>query len=114
MARIHVVMSDELVDRMDEHVGSRERSTFVARAVLERGARPDGLRAYRSFLDRLRFLITTREAAQHAGRYQRTFRRRGITIHTPDALIAGTARAHGAILVTDDVADFPMRDVRAL
>jgi predicted nucleic acid-binding protein len=63
-------------------------------------------------LNRLRFLETTREAAQRAGRYQAEFEKRGRTIHTADALVAGTARAHGAVLLTDNVRDFPMRDIR--
>lgn len=46
-----------------------------------------------------------------AGRYQAEFDRRGRTIHTADALVAGTARAHGAILATDNVRDFPMEDI---
>lgn len=33
-------------------------------------------------------------------------------MQTADALVAGTARAHGAILITDNVRDFPLRDVR--
>src|SRR5581483_5671957 len=33
--------------------------------------------------------------------------------HTPDALIAGSARAHGAALLTDDLEDVPMAGVRA-
>jgi predicted nucleic acid-binding protein len=57
-------------------------------------------------------LETTREASIRAGRYQADLQRRGITIHTPDALIAGTARVHGATIFTDNVGDFPMRDVR--
>jgi predicted nucleic acid-binding protein len=60
----------------------------------------------------LRFLDTTREAAARAGRYQAEFEKRGVTIHTADALIAGTARAHGAILLTDNAQDFPMRDIK--
>ena len=51
----------------------------------------------------MRFLETTREAATTAGRFQAEFARRGVTIHTADALVAGTARAHGAILLTDNV-----------
>ncbi|HYT79319.1 MAG TPA: hypothetical protein VEQ37_08695 [Actinomycetota bacterium] len=47
------------------------------------------------------------------GRYQAEFQRRGVTIHTPDVLLAGTARVHGAIILTDNIADFPMRDVRS-
>ena len=63
-------------------------------------------------MDRLRFLVTDREAARRAGRYQADWSQRGQTIHTADALIAGTARTHGAVLVTHNLADFPMRDVR--
>lgn len=81
-------------------------------AEVERGIRPKERRAAAALLSRLRFLETTREGAVRAGRYQAEFEKRGRTIHTADALVAGTARAHGAILVTDNVSDFPMRDVR--
>jgi predicted nucleic acid-binding protein len=81
-------------------------------AEVERGVRPKERKAATDLLNRLHFLETTMEAAARAGRYQAEFERRGRTIHTADALIAGTARAHGAILLTDNVRDFPMRDVR--
>ena len=80
-------------------------------AEVERVIRPKERRAAEALLGRLRFLETTREAAIRAGRYEAQFERRGVTIHAADALVAGTARAHGAILVTDNVGDFPMRDV---
>ena len=80
-------------------------------AEVERGIRPKEREAATDLLDRLRFLETTREAALRAGRYQAEFERRGRTIHTADALIAGTARAHGAVLLTDNVRDFRMRDL---
>jgi predicted nucleic acid-binding protein len=81
-------------------------------AEVERGVRPKERRAVTALLSRLRFLETTQEAAVRAGRYQAEFEKRGRTIHTADALIAGTARVHGAILVTDNVRDFPMRDIK--
>jgi predicted nucleic acid-binding protein len=80
-------------------------------AEVERGLRPGERDAVRDLLDRLRFLVTTREAAARAGRYQAEFGARGRTIEIADALIAGTARAHGAILLTDNLSDFPMADV---
>jgi len=81
-------------------------------AEIERGVRPKERKAVSGLLDRLRFLETNREAAARAGRYQAQFEKRGLTIHTADALVAGTARAHGAILLTDNIGDFPMRDVK--
>lgn len=83
-------------------------------AELERGLRPKDRSEAEVLVGRLTFLPTTREAAVRAGRYQAQFAKRGVTIHTPDALVAGTARAHGAILLTDNARDFPMRDVRVL
>lgn len=80
-------------------------------AEIERGVRPKERKAATALLERLRFLETGREAAVRAGRYQRTFEKRGRTIHTADALVAGTARAHGAIVLTDNVRDFPMTDL---
>ncbi len=81
-------------------------------AEVGRGLHPKERRAAMTLLDRLDFFETTREAGQRAGRYQAEFQRQGRTIHTADALIAGTARVHGAILITDNLDDFPMADVR--
>ena len=87
-------------------------TTCVNLAEVERGLRPRERRRAAAFLDGLRFLITDREAARRAGRYQAEWAKRGRTIHTADALIAGTARAHGAVLLTHNLDDFPMRDLR--
>lgn len=84
----------------------------VTIAEIERGLRPAERRAAESLLDRMDFLPTTREAAERTGRYQADWARKGRTLHVADALVAGTARAHGAVLVTDNVADFPMKDIR--
>jgi predicted nucleic acid-binding protein len=80
-------------------------------AEIERGVRPKERKAAEALLTRLRFFETTREAATGAGRYQAQFERRGVTIHTADAIVAGTVRAHGATLLTDNVRDFPMTDI---
>jgi predicted nucleic acid-binding protein len=87
-------------------------TTCVNLAEVEAGLRQRERRKAGVLLDRLRFLPTDREAAHRAGRYQADWARRGRTIQTPDALVAGTARAHGAILVTHNTDDFPMRDVQ--
>lgn len=87
-------------------------TTCVNLAEVERGLRPKERRRAATFLDALRFLVTDREAARRAGQYQADFASRGLTIHTADALIAGTTRAHGAVLLTHNISDFPMPDVR--
>lgn len=83
-------------------------------AEVERGLQPKERRAAEALLDRLDFLPTTLEASQRAGDYQTDWTRRGRTVHLANALVAGTARAHGAVLVTDNVADFPMKDIRVI
>ena len=93
-------------------VGHSLGTTCVNVAEVERGLRPNERKRTQALLDRLSFLETTREAAVRAGRYQAEWARRGRTIHTADALIAGTARAHGAVVLTDNLDDFPMRDVQ--
>jgi predicted nucleic acid-binding protein len=87
-------------------------TTCVNVAEVEAGLRPSERRRVEAILTRLRFLVTDREAAIRAGRYHSDWAKRGRTIHTPDALVAGTARAHGAVVVTDNLDDFPMRDIR--
>lgn len=87
-------------------------TTCVNLAEIERGLRPGERRRAAAFLDALRFLVTDREAARRAGQYQADWARRGRIIHTADALVAGTARAHGAVLLTHNLDDFPMRDLR--
>jgi predicted nucleic acid-binding protein len=87
-------------------------TTCVNLAEVERGLGPGERRRAAAFLDALRFLVTDREAARLAGRYRAEWAKRGRTIHTADAIVAGTARAHGAVLLTHNLDDFPMRDLR--
>ena len=87
-------------------------TSCVNLAEVEAGLRQHERRHAGALLDRLRFLPTDREAAHRAGRYQAEWARKGRTIQTPDALVAGTARANGAVLITHNVEDFPMGDLR--
>ncbi len=89
-------------------------TSCVNLAEIEAGVRQRERRRAEAVLSRLRFLVTTPEAAYRAGRYQADWARRGHTIETPDALVAGTARAYGAVLVTHNTDDFPMRDLRVV
>jgi len=87
-------------------------TTCVNLAEVERGLQQRERRRAAAFLDGLRFLSTDREAARRAGRYQADWAKRGRTIHTADALVAGTTRSHGAVLLTHNLDDFPMHDIR--
>ena len=103
-------VSADVVGRLS--AGHTLATTCVNTAEVERGVRPRERRRSELLLSRLRFLVTGPEAARRAGRYQAEWSARGRTIQTADALIAGTARSYGAVILTDNVTDFPMADVR--
>ncbi|MGE0539886.1 MAG: type II toxin-antitoxin system VapC family toxin [Dehalococcoidia bacterium] len=67
-----------------------------------------------AFLAGMTFLTTTPAMAQQAGEWRFSFARRGISLPTTDCLIAATAHGHQAIVVTGNVKDFPMQEVRLL
>jgi tRNA(fMet)-specific endonuclease VapC len=72
------------------------------------GLRPEERARWEAFIDQLTFWDTTRDMAQQAGIYRYHYARRGRAISTADAIIAATAAAVGATLVTDNLKDFPM------
>ncbi len=63
-------------------------------------------------VDRWFYYETTQAIAKEAGRYRYEFARRGITLSAPDSLIAAVAITHNAILVTNNVRDFQMDNIR--
>ncbi len=63
-----------------------------------------------AFVRALRYYPISRAAARRAGTYRREYRLRGITLHTPDTLIAGVCSIHGLALVTRNLDHFPMKD----
>ena len=64
--------------------------------------------------DRSLYYETTPAAAEEAGRYRYEFARMGIRLSATDSLIAAVAIANDAILVTNNVRDFPMDGIRML
>jgi predicted nucleic acid-binding protein len=63
------------------------------------------------FLDQLPCFEITREVARTAGRYRRHFLGQGRKLSTTDMLIAAVAKAERAVLLTNNVRDFPMDDI---
>lgn len=66
------------------------------------------------FFESLLYWDVSRGAAMLAGRDRHMLARQGQSISTTDALIGATARELGAVLVTENVSDFPMPDMRLL
>lgn len=114
---IAFLCGDESVRRfVRDSFGQDDRlaTTCVTIAEIEAGMRPQEREQVDALLRRISYAPTSREAALRAGRYQAEARAEGRQIETADALIAGTARALGAVLVTDNIKDFPMQDIRVI
>ncbi len=78
------------------------------------GLPPEKRPQWRQFLATLAYLVITREAAERAGSYRYDLARQGRTLALADALLAAVAEEYGAVLITENVKDFPMPDIRLL
>jgi predicted nucleic acid-binding protein len=77
-------------------------------AEFYRGLAPDERPIWGAFFDDLLCWEVSLDATKRAGIDQYDFDRRGTTISTPDAIITAVAREQSAVLVTNNVRDFPM------
>ena len=64
------------------------------------------------FLGSLHYWDITREATASAGSDRYRFARQGQQLATTDVLIATVARQHKAVIVTDNLKDYPMTDIQ--
>ncbi|MCL5264177.1 MAG: PIN domain-containing protein [Chloroflexi bacterium] len=83
----------------------------VVIAEVYAGLRPQHRVVARKLLMSCSFLSTGPEDAQQAGEWRYKNARRGITLSTTDVLVAATAHAHQATIVTGNVDDYPMDEV---
>ena len=86
----------------------------VSVAEFYAGLSEDERAAANRLTDAMDYREITREIAKEAGRYRYEFARRGATLSTADTLIAVTAIAGGAILITANTRDFPMEEIELL
>lgn len=83
-------------------------SVVVAAEFLS-GADRDGTQSLDDLINMFGTLSVHTETARRAARYRKAFSGRGLKL--PDALIAATCAEHGAILVTNNLRDFPVSDI---
>ncbi len=97
-------------------IGSHDEVGVCAIQIAEfyRGLSPVERPIWEAFFAELHVWEVTTKAARHAGIVQYDFDRQGKSIGTSDSIIAAVASANGAILVTNNVRDFPMADVELL
>jgi predicted nucleic acid-binding protein len=76
------------------------------------GMRPNEEGRTTAFLSSLDFYPITFPAARLAGELKNNFGRMGTSLSMTDSLIAAVAMYHRLALITDNVKDFPMRDIQ--
>ena len=76
------------------------------------GMRDPEREATMTFLETLCYLPLSYGGAQRAGEWRREYRNQGITLSTPDCLVAATAHEHQAVLVTGNLAHYPQPELR--
>lgn len=65
-----------------------------------------------SLIDSLTVLDVTREVAEKAGRYKRSFK--GYNLELDDCFIAATASLNNAFLATGNERHYPMKDIKKI
>ena len=76
------------------------------------GIPPDQRPDWDTFFRALGYWHISREAARQAGSIRYDFARQGQPLSTADTLIAAVAQEKGAVIVTNNVKDFPMPGIR--
>jgi predicted nucleic acid-binding protein len=84
----------------------------ISRTEVVMGMLPKEEMITMEFLSSLATCPVDKEVADKAGEYIRIFRKKGVFIEIPDALIAATAVTNNLVLVTLNLKDYPMEDVK--
>lgn len=82
----------------------------VVMAEIYSGLRPQHRDTGEQLLNACEFLPTGPEAATQAGTWRYDYARRGIVLSTTDVLVAATAHANAATIVTRNTDHYPMAE----
>ena len=101
------------IGRLDKLIGAGDEPFISDVVVCEvaTGNPADG-RGLRALLRGVEFVQPGPDVAVVAGRFRAEARRRGFALGVPDALIAATAEALGAVVMTRNQRDFALTPVR--
>ncbi|HEX7764426.1 MAG TPA: tRNA(fMet)-specific endonuclease VapC [Cellvibrio sp.] len=100
----------EVLDTFNRHAGQLCISSITLAELLhgaEKSAQPEhNLQQIDNFTSRLEVLDYNNNAAAHYGDIRATLERKGTPIGVNDLHIAGHARSHGLVLVTNNLREF--------
>jgi predicted nucleic acid-binding protein len=122
----YLVDTDVIIDYLNHSLAARSMLTqlvadgdtlctcSVVLAEVYSGLDVQATSAAAEFLEATEFLVTSPAMAKQAGTWRFGYARRGIQLATADVLIAATATAHRATVVTRNVRDYPMPELTLL
>ena len=105
--------SVELIQQLFQQ-GENLCTCAVVMAVVYAGLNPIERGRGEELLGSLRFFAASPGAARQAGLWRYAFARQGVQLATTDCLIAAIAHERGATLVTGNMDDYPMPELRRL
>ena len=76
------------------------------------GVKPGEEEKTNNFLDSLKIYVLDRKIANKAGEYIREYKRKGVTLLLPDALIAATCTINNIPLATYNTKHYPMPEIK--
>lgn len=122
----YLLDTDTLIDFLTDHGATRSKLTAliaagdevalcaITVAELYSGLTESRRAKYEHWLEALPYWDISREAARQAGIYRKTASDAGRTLAVADSLLAALAWEHDATLLTSNIKDYPMQDVRIL
>jgi len=93
-------------------LGSLLYSCEITVAEIFSGMREKERENTEHFLNTLFYVPIDQSTAKNAGEFRKIYRARGKQITLADALIASVAVAHNLILLTDNIKDYPMPELK--
>ena len=93
------------------HAGNTLACCAINVTEIYAGIRPAEEQNTHSFLTTLDYYPITFRAARLAGELKRSFGKKGTTLSITDTLIAAVAIQHQLSLITDNIRDFPMKEL---
>jgi predicted nucleic acid-binding protein len=122
----YLVDADTLIDYLKDRGNARPRITAMIEAdeevalcaitvaELYSGLSDKNRTIWESWLMALSYWHISIGAAMRAGTYRKTASEGGRTISVTDSLLAALAHENDATLLTSNIKDYPMKDVRVL
>jgi predicted nucleic acid-binding protein len=86
--------------------------TAINVAEFYSGLGPENEPSWDELFELLEYWPVSRQAARQAGRWRNAHARRGHTLTTTDCLLAAVANERAAVIVTNNVKDYTMAEVK--